>query len=156
MRLFETARLDVRPLRLLDAAALFPILSDAEVMRHLEPPYTRPQTEAFIRECGLSAPPLVYGVVEKASTALIGHLIFHPFETAECYELGWVLARESWGKGYASELTEGAAAYAKGRGIKQLVIECLPENAASIQVAVKCGFCPAGEAEGLRRFVRSL
>ena len=153
---FETPRLFVRPLRVSDAAALWRVLADPAVMQYLEPPYTLSQTEAFIRDCGQSSPPLVCGVVEKKSAALVGHLIFHPFGAADCYEVGWVLARESWGKGYASELTEGAAAHAKEMGVRKLIIECLPENAATIRIAGKCGFRPDGEADGLRRFVREI
>ena len=65
--LFETARLSVRPLALPDLPALYAVLSDPEVMRYLEPPYTFSQTEAFIRDCGLSRPPLVYGAEEKSA-----------------------------------------------------------------------------------------
>ena len=42
--------LTIRRLRPSDAEALYRILSDRQVMRYLEPPYDRLQTEQFLRE----------------------------------------------------------------------------------------------------------
>ena len=56
--------LTIRRLRPSDAEALYRILSDRQVMRYLEPPYDRLQTEQFLREAGLAEPPLVYGTEE--------------------------------------------------------------------------------------------
>lgn len=154
--LFETERLKVRVLSLTDVPALFQILSDGEVMRYLEPPFTLEQTVAFVQKYGLCAPPQVYGVVEKESGRLIGHLIFHPDEPKDGYELGWVLQASAWGKGYATELTEGAALYGEKQGVRQLMIECLPEQKATGAVARKTGFLFKGEKDGLLRYLRAL
>ena len=51
--------LTIRRLRPSDAEALYRILSDQQVMRYLEPPYDRLQTEQFLREAGLAVQPLV-------------------------------------------------------------------------------------------------
>ena len=51
--------LTIRRLRPSDAEALYRILSDRQVMRYLEPPYDRLQTEQFLREAGLAEPPIV-------------------------------------------------------------------------------------------------
>ena len=89
----ETDRLLVRRLTENDAVALFRALSDLEVMRYIEAPFTLEQTEAFIRNVGLCDPPLVYAVVWKQTGELIGHLIWHCWdETA--MELGWILRRD--------------------------------------------------------------
>ena len=42
-----------------DTDVLYRLLSDPEVMRHLEPPFDREKTETFLHHAGLTEPPLV-------------------------------------------------------------------------------------------------
>ena len=154
--LFETARLSVRPLALPDLPALYAVLSDPEVMRYLEQPFSKAQTEAFIRDCGLARPPLVYGAEEKSAGALAGYLIFHPYDGPDVWELGWVLGRRFWGKGYAAELTGAAVRYAERAGIKALLLECAPGQAATAHIAGRFRFAPIESRDGLLRFLRPI
>ena len=140
----ETPRLLVRPFTEDDAEALFAILSDPEVMRCIEPPFTLAQTRAFLRDAGLCHPPKVCAVIRKADGALIGQLIWHPFDE-NTDELGWILRRDFWGQGYARELTEAMLARAE-RGV---VIEGSPEQASTRRIAEKYGFRPAWQRDGL-------
>ena len=116
--------LTIRRLRPSDAEALYRILSDRQVMRYLEPPYDRLQTEQFLREAGLSEPPLVYGTEEDGR--LLGYVIYHAYDP-DSMELGWVLSPDCWGKGYASRLTDRLVELAHRAG-KTAVIECVPEQ----------------------------
>ena len=59
MILTENARLRLRTMRHDDLDELYAMLSDAEVMRWLEPPFTREQTERFLEQAGFSEPPLI-------------------------------------------------------------------------------------------------
>lgn len=136
---FETERLRVRRFTPRDIPVLAEILADPAVMRFLEPPFDLAQTAAFVRSAGLCAPPRVYAVEEKAADALVGHLILHPFDD-HSHELGWVLRRDCWGLGYASELTAAVISRAAELGVEVLTIECLPEQRASRRVAEKHGF----------------
>lgn len=147
----ETERLCVRTLTAADEEALFAVLSDGEVMRYIEPPFTREQTRAFLQTaCGTETPP-VYGVEEKASGLLIGHLIFHPFD--ECgWELGWILRRDCWGMGFAAELTAALVARAGEMKIPSLVLECCPEQLATCRLAERFGFLPETGEGALLRF----
>lgn len=54
-----------------DADALYKLLSDPEVMRHLEPPFDREKTETFLHHAGLTEPPLVYAA--EANGDFIGY-----------------------------------------------------------------------------------
>ena len=135
----ETSRLWVRDLTEDDAPSLHAVLSDAEVMRFLEPPFTPAQTRNFIRSAGLSNPPPVYAVTEKPSREVIGHLIWHPWGEG-AMELGWVLRRDRWGRGYASELTEALLA----RADRDVVLECSPKQAATKRIAARFAFVRAG------------
>ena len=59
-------------------------------------------------------------------------------------ELGWVVAREQWGCGYA---TEAACAVRAWAALPRLVSVIAPPNARSIRVAEKLGERLAGEVE---------
>ncbi len=128
-----------------DREPLSALLSDPAVMRFLEPPYTRRQTELFLRTAGLSDPPRVYAA-EKDGT-FIGYVIFHAFDP-ESMEIGWVLFPRFQGKGYASALTEQLISKAAAEG-KQAVIECLPDHHAVRHIAQRYGFTDTGVREGL-------
>ena len=147
----ETDRLTVRPFLPADEAALHEILSDPEVMRCIQPPFTPEQTHAFLRQAGLCTPPLVYALTLRETGTLIGHLIWHPYGP-NSYELGWVLRRDCWGQGIASELTEALITEARRLGISGIVLECTPEQAVSRQIAAKFGFRFEGGREGLETY----
>ena len=102
--------LTIRRMREQDLEPLHALLSDPETMRFLEPPYTREQTEAFLR-AGMSEKPPVY--TAEADGTFIGYVIFHAYEE-DTTELGWVLLPEYRGRGYASALTEQMIRKASG------------------------------------------
>ena len=135
----------IRRMRSGDADELYRLLSDPLVMRYLEPPYDRAQTEAFLRYAGLAAQPLVYAVEEDKS--FIGYVIYHAYDE-DSMEIGWVLFPEYWGRGYASALTDRLICLARQEG-KGVVIECATEQAATVHLAVKKGFRYCGMADGL-------
>lgn len=147
----ETDRLLIRRFTMSDAEALFSVLSDPEVMRYIEPPFSFEQTKAFIQEAGLCEPPLVYAVLWKGSVSppLIGHLIWHPCE-AETMELGWILRRDFWGHGIAAELTEHMLAQTD----KAVLLECSREQAATQRIAERFGFQRIAQDFGLLQFIK--
>ena len=151
----ETPRLRVRPFRPGDLEELAEVLGDGRVMTFIESPYTRQQTQAFLARAGLGEKPLVYAIVEAATGALAGQLIWHPWE-ADCWELGWILGREFWGRGYARELTAGVLARAPGQGIASVVLECHPDQQATAAIARHCGFAYQGRREGLDLWKKDL
>ena len=78
----------------------------------------------------------VYSVVTKADNKLIGLLIL-AFTDARTVHLGDLLAEESWGKGYASELVQGLVGTSAGH---LLVGGVAADNPASARVLIKAGF----------------
>lgn len=133
-----------------DTDALYSLLSDPEVMRHLEPPFDREKTETFLHHAGLTEPPLVYAA--EANGDFIGYVIYHAYD-ADSVEIGWVLLPEYWGRGYASELTDMLIEKAQ-RDKKNLVLECVPEQVKTRHVALKKGFEYIGNYDGLDVFIR--
>ena len=143
----KTRRLLIRELSMADLDGLYAILSDREVMRFIEPPYTRQQTAAFITDNARCEVPLVYALESLETGQLIGHVIWHPFDS-EAHELGWVLARDHWGQGFAREITEALLAAAK-KELRDVVIQCTPEQAAARHIAESFGFFFLGVENGL-------
>ena len=135
----ETARFCIRPFRPDDAEALHALLSDPQVMRFIEAPYSWEQTLAFLQSAGLCNPPLVWALVDKQTLAFAGQLIFHPYDSSH-YELGWIFPKTLWHMGAASEVTEAMLAYAKRAGIPALIIECAREQRVTRHIAEKFAF----------------
>ena len=128
-----------------DADALYRLLSDPKVMRYLEPPFDRAQTEVFLRRAGLMEPPLVYAAEENGS--FIGYVIYHAYDE-QSVEIDWVLLPEYWGHGYASALTDRLIDRARQEQ-KSVVIECAPAQEATRRIAIKKGFRACGSCDGL-------
>ena len=139
--------------RFRDLAELAALLTDPEVMRWLEPPFDRARAAEFLRVAGLSEPPLIYAAEEDG--AFLGYVIFHRYGGEDAAELGWVLRRSAWGRGYAGRLTALLLSAAEGKWA-EAVIECAPEQRASARVAEKLGFREEGMADGCRIFRRAV
>lgn len=135
----------IRKMTISDLESLYKLLSNPKVMRYLEAPYSKEQTEKFLFRFGLSETPLIYAVEKNKS--FIGYVIYHDYDS-ESVEIGWVLEPSCWGLGIASILTSNLIAKARNSG-KHVVIECVPEQKSSIRIAEKYGFQKCGITDGL-------
>ncbi|MEP6637515.1 MAG: GNAT family N-acetyltransferase [Acidobacteriota bacterium] len=89
-----------------------------------------------------------FAVEEKASGNFIGRLGFLNPEGWPGFEIGWTLAREAWGKGYATEGARVALEYAFADLDRAHVISLIhPDNQASMRVAERLGEKREGVAE---------
>lgn len=140
----KSAGLRVRRMTEADLEPLHRLLSDPEVMRYLEPPFSREQTRAFLDRAGLTPEPLILAVDDDGGFA--GYVIWHPYDDVSM-ELGWVLDRSRWGRGYAGELTRLLTDRARRQG-RGVVIECVPKQTVTRYIAEKSGFRFCGMAEG--------
>lgn len=143
--------LSIRKMESKDLHPLHEIVSDPETMRYLEPPFSMEKTRAFLEKAGLADPPLIYAA-EDEKGQFVGYVIFHDYE--ESYkEIGWVLNKQFWGRGYAQNLTkqliERASLEKKG-----LVMECDPRQQATKKIARTFGFHYIGRIDGLDVFKR--
>lgn len=143
----ETDRLLLRHFHMLDVDAMQSVFGDAEVM-HYGPGV---QTILWIREwlhsCRsdyyrkLGFGP--YAVVEKSSGRVFGYcgLFYFPDISGQPeIEIGYRLAREFWGKGYATEAALAVRDYGfHALSLTRLIALIDPENAASRRVAEKIG-----------------
>ena len=145
-------RFHIRPFTKEDLEPLHELLSDPEVMKYLEPPFTHKQTECFLNTQGLMPSPRILAVDDK-NHSFIGYVIFHEYDDTG-KEIGWVLKKEIWGHGMASLLTKQLVAMAASEG-KDAVIECIPEQQATKAIAENHGFQRIGENEGLDIYRRN-
>ena len=82
----------------------------------------------------------MWAVEERSTGALVGRIGLHRPEGWPGGELGWTLAREHWGRGFATEGARAALEYAFGElGWKRVISLIHPENRASIRVAERLG-----------------
>lgn len=140
-----TARLTLRMFRNDDLDAYASMCADPEVMRYIGvgTPLSRADTwrqmAMFVGHWHLRGYGM-WAVEESHSHALVGRIgCFNP-EGWPGLELGWLLGRPYWGKGYATEGARAALDYAFTT-LKQLHVISLirPENTASIRVAGRLG-----------------
>jgi len=89
-----------------------------------------------------------WAVEEKATGKFIGRIGFMDPVGWPAFEVGWTLARSSWGKGYATEGGRRALDYAFNELDKEHVISLInPDNKGSIAVAERLGEKLEGETQ---------
>ena len=156
--ILETARLRLTPLVEADAAAIFPLMRDAEVM-------------AFWDVGEIDDPDVI--------AAIVGGQVEEMQRGAACYwamrtlpgeagdggqfvgvcdlseidrrhhraEVGFMLGRDAWGQGYAIEAMQAVLAYAASAGLRRLLARTHLGNRRSDSLLEKLGF----QEEGLLR-----
>ena len=134
----ETERLILRRFAPADWRAVHRYMSDPLVTAFLpEGVMSAARTRAYVARNATK--PQAIAVIEKASEGLIGHMNFHPwFVPAATWEIGWALARDYQGVGYATEAASALLSYAFGAlSCHRVIATCQPENPASWRVAEK-------------------
>ena len=153
----ETERLLLRWFREEDFPAYVEIATDAEVMKFIGGQQTpleawRAMTSHighwYFRGYG------VFAVEEKATRKMVGRIGFMNPPGWPGFELGWTLARASWGKGYATEGAQRLMRYAFTEMNRDHLISCIaPDNVSSVKVAERLGETIEGETELLGKRV---
>lgn len=137
----ETRRLIMRKFQEQDIEDAYRYLSDAQVMYYIEEPYTKEQTEEFLQSYGMCGEPLIYALVEKVSNCVIGHIIFHPYDTNEIYEVGFILNKEKQHLGYGTEIVQALIDYAFDvMRLHKLVAETVEGNCNSMRLLERLHF----------------
>ena len=139
----ETDRLILRPPRSDDFEAWAAVARDEEVMRHLGGVKSRHDAwNHFLAAVGAwhVLGFHAFSVIEKNSGRWVGRVgPLHP-DGWPGDEIGWTLAREAWGKGYATEAATAAIDWAFANLGWAQIIHCIaPENTASQAVARRLG-----------------
>lgn len=152
----QTGRLRLRQFTEADLGQYAPMVADREVMRYIGTGAAMNRMEAWRSIAGILGHWQMRGygmwaLELKASGEFIGRAGFLNPEGWPGFELGWMLARAHWGKGYALEAARRALAYAFDDLGRERVISLIrPGNARSIRVAETLGERLAGEVRLMR------
>jgi RimJ/RimL family protein N-acetyltransferase len=153
----ETERLTLRMLRESDFEPYAEMVADAEVMRFIADGHALSRPLAW-RNLALMVGHWQlrgYGpwaVEERSTGQLVGRIGFWKPEGWPGFELGWILRRQFWGRGYASEGARAALDFGFTHMQEPEVISLIyPDNAASIRVALRLGEQLAGRLELMGR-----
>jgi TetR/AcrR family transcriptional regulator len=144
-----TRRLRLRWLEPGDAAAMFAIFSDPQVMRYWSAgPWTdMAQADELIAKslAGYQdGSGLRFGI--ELEGQLIGNVCLFAFsaQNRRC-EIGYVLGSAHWGRGYATEALRAVLDYAfRELDLNRLEADIDPHNGASARVLERLGFCKEG------------
>jgi ribosomal-protein-alanine N-acetyltransferase len=140
----RTGRLLLRRARPDDLAPLFAMMSDAETMRYWStPPHADLETTRAWLESMIAAPAETSDdfIVEKDGEA-IGKL-----GAWRLPEVGYLIGRPHWGRGYAREAMAAFIAYAFAHRTDHLTADVDPRNTASLALLARAGFCETGRGE---------
>ena len=141
----RTARLLLRKPRPEDAAAIFASYAgDESLGRYLAWPIHRSieDTDAFLKLADVEWqrwPAGPYLICHGAEERIIGSTGL-AFESPYCASTGYVVARQSSGKGYATEAVGAMIRLARDLNCARIVAYCHPDHAASGRVLEKAGF----------------
>jgi RimJ/RimL family protein N-acetyltransferase len=143
MSRLDTDRLQLRPWDADDWLLLKPIATDPRVMRYIGTgqPWSDERIGAFVeRQRGHHARLgfCLWKLIERGSGTMIGLCGLQPLGNE--IEVGWWLATERWGEGFASEAARSALRFAIDEvGLDRVVAIIHAENQASMQVARRIG-----------------
>ena len=141
----ETERLRLRMFRHEDIDAYHVMCSDAVVMEFVGEGKPLTRLEAWRQMAAILGHWQLRGygswaLEEKSSGRLVGRAGFINPETWPELEIGWALARETWGRGYATEAASAALVYGRRTFDFGRVISLIhARNTRSARVAERLG-----------------
>lgn len=140
----QTSRLMLRPFQTADLPALEALLADPEVVRYLFQglPLSRSETKNFVDSYFTPAddPIGMASLCEKDTEKVIGFAGPIPCEhLGEAdYEFGCVLAQDTWGRGYGTEICRAQIEYGFDElSCTRLLALFHPDNMGSLNIVTK-------------------
>jgi len=146
--ILETPRLALREMSLDDLDFVAEMLADAEVMRFYPKRYTREESAAWIERQLARYERDGHGlwlVASRATGEPVGQvgLVMQEVDGAREAEIGYLIHRPFWRRGFASEAAKAVREHAFGALAKPRVISLIrPVNEPSAGVARKIGMTP--------------
>ena len=141
----ETERLLLRPLTMEDLDEFVAVHAHPDVVRHIRP-FDRDgaiqRLQADQREWAEWGHGLL-AIVKRDSGQFLGRAALKYWPQFEETEVGWVLRREAWGHGFATEAARACAAWGfRNLDVPYLTAMIRPGNSRSIRVAERLGMTP--------------
>ena len=142
--MLETERLILRPMNETDIESVFEMRRDNEIMRFIrEPVLNRDEAKNWINLISSRWSKDKIGfcsLIEKQSGKFAGWCGLWELKESGETEVGYAIAREFWGKGYASESAKAFLEYGFNKlNLEKIVAVAREENTASRRVMEKIG-----------------
>jgi RimJ/RimL family protein N-acetyltransferase len=148
----ETAGLCLRPLEHDDSDALYAIHSDPEVMKYSPiRPWTSAEQANELVEGSLTAmragSQLCFGIVSSSACKVVGTCtLFHIYKVSRRAEVGFVLAKSFWGRGYMTEALSTLIDYGFSvLNMNRIEADTDPRNLAATKLLERLGFVKEGQ-----------
>ncbi len=156
-RVITTPRLRLRPWGAEDADAALRIFGHDEVARWLAPAMSQvPDAEAmrdllqrWVDADDVTERPTGHWAVEDRATGdVVGAVAVRPLPPLDDdLEIGWQLAPEAWGRGFATEAGRAVAHYAFSEGEDEVFAVVRPRNTRGAATAQRVGMEWVGETD---------
>jgi [ribosomal protein S5]-alanine N-acetyltransferase len=146
----RTARLELRPLREADVAALFEIYSDPKAMRYWDAPTWKDEERGRVmvaRDLALTTREhLRLGIELTASAELLGTCsLWNINEQCRRAEVGYILGPRGWGRGYMHEALSALLDYGFAElDLNRVEADTDPGNERSVRLLERLGFAKEG------------
>ncbi len=151
----ESERVFLRPYTQADFAALHKIVSNKETMVAWGQGFSKKESEEWLekqlahyQQYGFG----IWAIIEKQSGAIIGNAGLNHTEislkgkTQKIVEIGYLLHRDFWGKGYGSEVARMCVKYGfETLGLEEVYCLIKEDNLSSLKVAKKLSMQKVGE-----------
>ncbi|HEX2817086.1 MAG TPA: GNAT family N-acetyltransferase [Phenylobacterium sp.] len=151
--ILETERMRLTPLVADDTQYIFPLMADAEVMAfwdigEIDDPDVIANLIAGQVEEMADGRALYWTMRSLSDAQFIGTCDLSEIDRRHRRaEVGFMLGREAWGQGYASEAMQAVLSYAATQGLRRLLARTHLGNRRSESLLAKLGF----EEEGMLR-----
>jgi ribosomal-protein-alanine N-acetyltransferase len=143
----HTERLHLRKMEVSDSSSLFQIWSDPDVTRFMNISSFKDENQArdmieLLNELALDNKAVRFAIIELESNKIIGSCGYNSLDfDNEKAEIGYDIAKASWGRGYASEAICSLLDYAfSDLKLNRIEAKVEPENVNSIHVLQKLNF----------------
>ncbi|MGH6782177.1 MAG: GNAT family N-acetyltransferase [Sphingomonadaceae bacterium] len=136
-----TERLVLRPLVDADAEAMHIAMSDTDLMHWWSsaPHQTLDETRTYVAANAAQAQWLTWAITEDGGEAL-GWIVLAEHR-AGIRELGYILRRAAWGRGYAREAVHAIISHGfSAMGLRRIFADVDPENEPSVRLLTDLGF----------------
>ncbi len=142
----QTERLLLKPYQEKDKESLIDLFTDEKVMKHVGDGVL-PKMEAELiweklhNQFYKTTPKTIWAVFSKEDNRYIGHASIRPMNTkSNNKEIGFILKRKEWGKGFATEITKRLIQFSfEELNQKKIFATVDNDNYASINVLEKSG-----------------
>ena len=150
---YRSERLFLRPAFPEDSRAVYDAICDAGIVSMLATPpwpYRIEDAEQFCARPAEDGEARFLVTLPSDGGRVIGCIGFGSRDQKGEPELGYWIARDFWGRGYATEAGRGACEVARSLGHDRLVASHYLDNPASGRVLRKIGFVETGEIRSVR------